>query len=51
MLAAALNEYEVRVKNLEKKVGREELNGMPLLQRAKWSKQGVERQECENKIL
>lgn len=50
-LAAAVNEYMVRVKNLAKKVGEEELNRMTLPRELEQSKQEVERLDCEKELL
>lgn len=50
-LVASVKEYNVHVKSLEKNVGEEKLNGTALLIELKWSKQEVERRDCENKLL
>lgn len=47
---AAVNEYEVRFKDLKKKVNKKELNGMALPREVKWSKEAVYWLEYENKL-
>lgn len=50
-LSAAVNEYETRLKTTEEKVDMEEVSGMMLLREFKPSKQEVEQQESESKLL
>lgn len=49
--AAVLDEYRVRVKTLEKKVGESKLNVMALLRELTQSKHEAERLECEYRLL
>lgn len=50
-LNVAVDEYKVRVKNLNKKADEKELNGMALLRELKRFKQEIERPKRENKLL
>lgn len=50
-LGAAVNDYSVRVKNVEEKMNQEELNRIELLRELDRRRQDLEKIVCENELL